>query len=72
MSKKTYGKRGYKIEYKKFLYIFNLPLESGYDWYISSNSCEKDEAVGVKRNDRNRTVSTVKSLNMIRAKLKLY
>lgn len=72
MSKKIYEKGGYKIDYKKFIYIFNLPLENGYDWYISTSPCEKEEAVGIKRKDKGKSVSRTCSLNYIRRMYHLY
>lgn len=72
MSKKLYYNNGYKIIYKKFVYVFNQELEAGYDWYVSSSSTERGEAIGIKRKDNKKTMQTVKDLNTIRNQFKLY
>lgn len=72
MSKKIYCKNGYKIIYKKFVYVFNQELEAGYDWYVSLSPTERCEAIGIKRKDNKKTTQTVKDLSTIRNQFKLY
>ena len=72
MSEKIYTKNGYVIRYTNFMLIFNEDLESGYDWYISSAAHEKNHAIGIKRKDKNKSITCVDSLNVIRRKYQLY
>lgn len=72
MSEKIYTKNGYVIKYTNFMLVFNEGLESGYDWYISKSAHEKNDAIGIKRKDNNKSVTCVDSLNVIRRKYQLY
>lgn len=71
-SKKIYTEKGYKIRYPTFMIIFNEDLEDGYDWYISTSAHERNHAIGIKRKDKNKSVSRTDSLNYVIRRYHLY
>ena len=72
ISEKIYTEKGYKIKYSNFMIVFNEALEDGYDWYISTSAHEKNHAIGIKRKDRNKSVSRTDSLNYVIRRYHLY
>lgn len=72
MSVKVYTEKGYKIKYPNFMIVFNEALEDGYDWWVSTSAHEKNHAIGIKRKDKNKSISRTDSLNYIRRRYRLY